>query len=380
MLILQYTPEHDAFRERLKAFIAQEVTPNVEQWEKDGIEPREIWQKMGQEGFLCTDLGPAYGGINGDFLYSVIVTEELSYSFHTGLAAGLHSDVVVPYISAFGSEELKQKYLPGCVSGDIITAVAMTEPGAGSDLAGMSTTAEQEGDEIVINGSKTFISNGINADIVIVAAKDPAVKNPYQALSLYVVETGTPGFERGRHLDKMGWRSQDTAELFFSKCRIPVANCLGEKGQGFLMLMQKLQQERLVCAVGAVTAAERIVEWVIDYCKETTVSGKPLSKFQANQFALVEMATDVKLGRAFMEKLVADHMEGSDIIIETSMAKYWTTEMARRVADRAMDLVGNEATIEKYPITRAWRDVRVMSIFAGTNEVMKGIAAKFMGL
>jgi alkylation response protein AidB-like acyl-CoA dehydrogenase len=380
MDILQYTPEHDAFRKRLKAFIAKEVTPNVDQWEKDGIEPRDIWQKMGRGGFLCTDIDPVYGGMGGDFLYSVIVTEELSYSNHTGLAAGLHSDVVVPYINAFGSDEQKQKYLPGCVSGDIITAVAMTEPGAGSDLAGMSTTAEQEGDEVVINGSKTFISNGINADIVIIAAKDPAVENPYQALSLYIVETGTPGFERGRHLDKMGWRSQDTAELFFSKCRIPAANCLGERGHGFLMLMQKLQQERLMCAVGAVTAAERIVEWVTDYCKNTTVSGKPLSKPQANQFALVEMATDVKLGRAFMEKLVADHMEGQEIIIETSMAKFWTTEMARRVADRAMDLFGNEATIEKYPITRAWRDVRVMSIFAGTNEVMKGIAAKFMGL
>ena len=380
MQILNYTPEHGAFRERLKAFITQEVTPNVDQWEKDGIEPREIWQKMGQGGFLCTDIDPSYGGMGGDFLYSVIVTEELSYTFHTGLAAGLHSDVVVPYINAFGSEELKRKYLPGCVSGDIITAVAMTEPGAGSDLAGMTTTAEQEGDEVVINGSKTFISNGINADIVIIAAKDPAVENPYQALSLYVIETGTPGFERGRHLDKMGWRSQDTAELFFSKCRIPSANCLGKKGQGFLMLMQKLQQERLVCAIGAVTAAERIVEWVTDYCKETIVSGKPLSKSQANQFALVEMATEVKLGRAFMEKLVADHMEGMEIIIETSMAKYWTTEMARRVADRTMDLVGNEATLEKYPITRAWRDIRVMSIFAGTNEVMKGIAAKFMGL
>jgi len=380
MQILNFTPEHEAFRHRLKAFLAEEVTPNVEQWEKDGIEPREIWQKMGRGGFLCTDIAPEYGGIGGDFLYSVIVTEELSYTYHTGLAAGLHSDVVVPYISAFGNEELKQKFIPGCVSGDIISAVAMTEPGAGSDLAGIATTAEQEGDEVVINGSKTFISNGINADIVIIAAKDPAVENPYQALSLYVVETGTPGFERGRHLDKMGWRSQDTAELFFSKCRIPAGNCLGEKGQGFLMLMQKLQQERLVCSIGAVTAAERIVEWVTDYCKKTKISGKPLSKFQANQFALVEMATDIKLGRTFMEKLVADHMEGQEIIVETSMAKYWTTEMAKRVADRGLDLVGNEAAIEKYPITRAWRDIRVMSIFAGTNEVMKGIAAKFMGL
>ncbi|MCG6911282.1 MAG: acyl-CoA dehydrogenase family protein [Deltaproteobacteria bacterium] len=380
MQILNFTPEHDAFRKRLREFIAQEITPNVEQWEKDGIEPKEIWRKMGRGGFLCTDVKEAYGGIGGDFLYSVIVTEEISYTFHTGLAAALHSDVVVPYISSFGTEAQKQQYLPGCVSGDIVTAIAMTEPGAGSDLAGLATTAEEEGGEVVINGSKTFISNGINADLVIVAARDPAVENPYQALSLYIVENGTPGFERGRHLDKMGWRSQDTAELFFSKCRIPVTNRLGEKGQGFLMLMQKLQQERLVTAVGAVTAAERIVEWITRFCKETQVSGKPISKSQAAQFALVEMAADVKLGRTFMEKLVADHMEGSDIIIETSMAKFWTTEMVRRVADRAMDLLGNEATVEKYPVTRAWRDVRVMSIFAGTNEVMRGIAAKFMGL
>jgi len=380
MQILQFTPEHEAFRERLKTFIAKEVTPNVDRWEKEGIEPKEIWQKMGQAGFLCTDIPPEYGGIGGDFAYSVIVTEEISYTYHTGLAAALHSDVVVPYISAFGSEEQKQKYLPGCVTGDIITAVAMTEPGAGSDLAGLSTTAEEDGDEVVINGSKTFISNGINADLVIIAAKDPSVENPYQALSLYLVENGTPGFERGRHLDKMGWKSQDTAELFFTKCRIPAANRLGDKGTGFLMLMQKLQQERLVTAVGAVTAAERIVEWVTRYCKETEVSGKPLSKSQATRFALVEMTTDIKLGRTFMEKLVVDHMEGKEIIVETSMAKYWTTEMVRRVADRALDLVGNEAAIEKYPITRAWRDVRVMSIFAGTNEVMKGIAAKFMGL
>jgi acyl-CoA dehydrogenase len=380
MEILHYTDAHHAFRDRLRTFVEKEVTPNVDQWEKDGIEPKSIWRKMGQNGFLCPDVPREYGGMGGDFLYSVIVTEELSHTFHTGLAAILHSDIVVPYISAFGSETLKQKYLPGCVSGEVITAVAMTEPGAGSDLAGIATTAEEAGDEVIINGSKTFISNGINGELFVVAARDPAVENPYQAISLYLVEDGTPGFERGRHLEKMGWWSQDTAELFFSKCRIPATNRLGEKGLGFLMLMQKLQQERLMCALGALVAAERMVEWIIDYCKRTKVCGKPLSKSQITQFALVEMATDIKIGRAFTEKLVAQHMQQQDVTIETSMAKFWTTEMANRIADRCIDLCGNYGTLEKCPMVRAWRDIRVTRIFAGTNEVMRGIAAKFMGL
>lgn len=380
MDILQYTDAHQAFRDRLRKFLAKDVTPNVDQWEKDRIEPKSIWEKMGQNGFLCPDVGPEYGGMDGDFLYSVIIIEELSYTFHYGLAVVIHSDIVVPYITAFASEELKQKYIPGCVSGDTITAIAMTEPDAGSDLAGMNTVAEEQGNEVVINGSKTFISNGINADLVIVAARDPSMENPYQAISLYLVESDTPGFTRGRHLDKMGWWSQDTAELFFSNCRIPVTNRIGDKGTGFLMLMEKLQQERLMCAIGALVAAERIAEWVTRYCKETIVNGKPLSKPQATQFALVEMATDVKLGRAFIEKLIVEHMEKKNIIVETSMAKFWTTEMAKRVADRSIDLCGDFGTLEKCPLARAWRDIRVMSIFAGTNEIMRGIAAKFMGL
>jgi alkylation response protein AidB-like acyl-CoA dehydrogenase len=380
MDILRYSKEHRRFRQRLAEFLAREVTPYVEQWERDGIEPKALWRKMGRAGFLCMDVAPQYGGMGGDFLYSVIVTEELSRTFHTGLTAALHSDIVVPYISSFGSVSIKQRYLPGCVSGDIITAVAMTEPGAGSDLAAMQTSAVEEGDSVVINGSKTFISNGVNADLVVLAARDPHETNPYQAISLYLVPDGTPGFKRGRHLDKMGWRSQDTAELFFSDCRIPRADRLGEKGMGFLMLMQKLQQERLICALGAVTAAERILEWVLHWCQQTLVAGKPLCKSQVVQFALVEMATEVKLGRTFMEKLVADHMEGRDVVIETSMAKYWTTDMAKRLADRSLDLIGDFGTTEKCPIARAFRDVRVMSIFAGTNEIMKSIAAKFMGL
>ena len=379
MEILQYTDDHNQFRERLQGFLAKEVIPYVDQWEAERIVPKSVWQKMGQQGFLCMDVAPEYGGMGGDFLYSHIAAEELTKTWFTGLTASLHSDIVVPYINSFGSEDLKKKYLPGCVTGDIVTAVAMTEPDAGSDLAAMKTVAVEEDNEVVIDGSKTFISNGIIADIVVVAARDPNVENPYEALSLYIIESGTPGFARGRHLEKMGMRSQDTAELFFTKCRIPVENRLGDKGMGFLMLMQKLQQERLVCATGAVAAAERVLNWILDYCKQTTLSGKPISKSQAAQFALVEMTTDVKLGRTFVDKLIADHVEKRDIVTETSMAKYWTTDMLNRTVDRALDLCGDFGTIEKCPIVRAWRDAKIMTIFAGTNEIMKNIAAKFMG-
>lgn len=380
MDILKFSKEHEKFRERLAGFLAKEVTPFMDQWEKDRIVPKSIWKKAGRAGFLCPSVSKEYGGLGGDFLYSVIVSEEFSRIVHSGLAASLHSDVVVPYIESFGSEEQKKKYLPGCVSGDIITAIAMTEPDAGSDLAGMKTTAVGQGDQVVINGSKTFISNGINCDLVVLAAIDPAITDKHQAVSLYLVEDKTPGFKRGRHLDKMGWNSQDTAELFFSDCHIPKANRLGEAGSGFIQLVMKLQQERLVCAMGAVFAAEHIMEFANDYCKKTMVKEKPLNRFQAVQFAIVEMTTDVKLGRTFVEKLCADHMEGENIVIETSMAKYWTTDMVNRVAERCMDLFGESAVLESNIMARIKRDARVMSIFAGTNEIMKGIAAKFMGM
>ena len=380
MEILKYTEDHHKFREQLRDFLAKEVTPFADQWEKEGIVPKKVWQKMGRAGFLCTEVSAEYGGMGGDFLYSVIVTEEISRTRQNGLVAPLHSDIVVPYINSYAAAALKKKYLPGCVSGDIITAVAMTEPGAGSDLAGITTDAVEEGDEVVLNGSKTFISNGIIADLVVLAARDPAVEDPYQAISLYLVESGTPGFEKGRRLKKMGLWSQDTAELFFAKCRIPKTNRLGRKGEGFLMLMEKLQQERLVCAVWAVAAAECILEWTLEFCRNTRVSEKPITKSQAVQFGLVEMATDVKLGRAFVDKLIADHMEGGNLVVETSMAKYWATDMVKRVADRSIDFCGSFGMLEACPMARAWRDVRVMSIFAGTNEIMKSIAAKFMNL
>jgi acyl-CoA dehydrogenase len=380
MDIIQYTEEHRIFRQALRKFFEKEVIPYVEEWEEAGIVPKSIWRKMGEQGFLCMNLAEEYGGAGADFLYSVILTEELAKTNHTGLAAPLHSDVVVPYINSFASEELKKKYLPGCISGEIITAVAMTEPNTGSDLAAIRTSAVEDGNEVVINGQKTFISNGINCGLVVLAARDPSVENPYQALDLYLVEEGTPGFEKGKKIKKVGWHSQDTAELFFSDCRIPKGNRLGQKGSGFMMLMDKLQQERLMCCIGAVAGAEYMLEITIQYCKERTAFGRPISKFQNTQFKIVEMATEVRLGRTFLDKLTMDHMEGKNVVVDVSMAKYWTTEMAMRVADQCMQLHGGYGYCEEYPIARAWRDTRVMSIFAGTNEIMKGIAAKFMGL
>jgi len=380
MDILPYTEEHRIFRDSVRRFLQKEVTPYVDEWEEAGIVPKSIWQKMGEQGFLCMQVPEEYGGLGVDFLYSVILSEEMVRTHHCGLAAGLHSDIVVPYIQAFASEELKHKYLPGCVSGDTVTAIAMTEPNAGSDLAAMRTTAVQDGDHVVINGQKTFISNGILCDLLVLAAKDPSVEDPHRAVDLYLVEAGTPGFEKGKKIKKIGWHSQDTAELFFNDCRVPIKNRLGKKGGGFLMLMEKLQQERLVCAIAAVALAEHVLELTIKYCQERTAFGKPISKFQNTQFKLVELSTEAKLGRTFLDKCIVDHMEGKNIVIDVSMAKYWTTEMARRVADGCLQFYGGYGYCEEYPIARAWRDVRVMSIFAGTNEIMKTIAAKFMGL
>jgi alkylation response protein AidB-like acyl-CoA dehydrogenase len=297
-----------------------------------------------------------------------------------GLDAFLHSDIVVPYLDSFGSEEQKKKYLPGCVSGDIISAVAMTEPDVGSDLSSIATSAVEEGDEVILNGTKTFISNGFNCDLVVIAAKEREVENPYQAISLYLVEAGAPGFKKGEPLHKLGVHSQDTTELFFTNCRIPAKNRLGDKGTGFAKLMDKLQQERLLVAILAKTMAEFILEWTLDYLQTKHSANGHKRIPQAIQFALVEMETEIKLGRTFLEMLIADHMQGKHIVAETSMAKYWNTEMANRIANRCLNLCGETAMMESCPIARTFRDVRVTTIFAGTNEIMKGIVAKSLDL
>ncbi len=381
MDILEYTEEHQIFRKNVRRFVETELAPHVDEWEEAGIVPREAWRKMGEQGYLCMDLPEEHGGLEADFLFSVIVTEELTRAGVGGLAAPLHSDIVVPYIASYGSEELKARYLPKCATGECITAVAMTEPNTGSDLAAIRTTAVPDGEgNVVLNGAKTFISNGINCDLVVVAARDPAQQDPHQALDLYVVEAGTPGFQKGKQIPKIGLHSQDTAELFFEDCKIPEGNRLGMKGGGFLMLMDKLAPERLIVAIIAVASAEVMLDWTVEYVKERKAFGRPLSKFQNTKFTLVDLATEVRLGRTFLDKLIADYMEGQNVVVEVSMAKYWCAEMAMRVADRCLQLHGGWGYCEEYPIARAWRDTRVLSIFAGTSEIMKVIAARFMGL
>ena len=375
-----YTGEHQIFRESVRRYFEKEVTPHADLWEKEGIVPKDAWKKFGSQGFLCPWLPEEYGGSGADFLYSFILAEELARTHCGGFFFPLHSDIIVPYLFTYGNDEQKQRWLPGCVTGDGITALAMTEPGTGSDLAAIRTTAVKDGDSYVINGQKTFISNGINCDLVIVAARDPEIKQEHQAVDLYLVEAGTPGFEKGKQIKKIGWHGQDTAELYFTDCRIPKENRLGEKGSGFIKLMMKLQQERLICAIGAQAAAEYMLDITIKYCKERTAFGRPISRFQHISFEIVEMATEVRLGRTFLDKLIADHMEGREIVVDVSMAKYWTTDMASRVADRCVQLFGGYGYCAEYPVSRFYTDARIQTIYAGTSEVMKLIVARSMGL
>jgi len=378
---IQFTQEHEIFRESVRKFFEAEVNPHYEEWEKAGIVPREIWKKCGDMGFLLPWLEEKYGGPGADFLYSVIITEELAYSGSNGLMLPLHSDVVAPYIYAFGSEEQKMKFLPKCASGDSILAVAMTEPEAGSDLASMKTTAVKKGKEWVLNGQKTFISNGILADLLVVAAKTGGKDTPaHQAVSLFLVERGAPGFSRGEPIKKIGLKAQDTAELFFDDCRIPEENILGQEGLGFIFLMQKLQQERLVCALASQAAMERCLEITIDYAKERKVFGKPLSKFQNTQFVIADMAAEISVGRSFVDDLIKQHMAGKDVVKETCMAKYWVCETAKQVADRCVQIFGGYGYCTEYPVSRFYTDARIQTIYAGTSEVMKLIVAKTMGL
>jgi acyl-CoA dehydrogenase len=375
-----FKEEHDIFRAAFKKFLAKEVVPNLEQWEKDGMVPRDAWIKMGQNGFLCPWMEEKYGGIGAGYEYSVIIMEELGYAGASGLVAGLHSDIIVPYLHSFGSEEQKMKWLPGCASGEIITAIAMTEPNTGSDLSAIRTTAVRDGDHYVINGQKTFISLGLLSRLVIVVAKTNLKADPpFKGISLICVEDGTPGFIRGRKLEKMGLHSQDTAELVFEDCRVPLSNLLGKEGQGFYYLMQKLQGERLAASIMAQAMAEAMLDMTVKYCKERTAFGQPIGAFQHNTFKLVEMATEIELGRTFVDALIADFIAGKDIVKRVSMAKAWVCEMANRIAYQCVQLHGGYGYMEEYPICRFARDIRVYPIFAGTTEIMKVIVGRMMG-
>ena len=381
LLEKHYTQEHQIFRESIRRYFEKEVTPHVETWEKAGIVPKEIWQNFGRQGFLCPWLPEIYGGVDADLLYSLISVEESAKTHFSGFLFFLHSDIIVPYIEAFGSEEQKHRWLPGCATGDLITAIAMTEPGTGSDLAAIRTTAVRSGDHYVLNGQKTFISNGINCDLVIVVAKtDPGAKPAHAGISLLVVEDGTPGFEKGRNLDKIGFHSQDTAEMAFVDCRVPVKNLLGQEGKGFYYLMKKLQQERLMTAIGAQVMAEEALRLTIDFAKSREAFGRPIGRFQYISFELAKLATDVELGRTFLESLMLDHMEGREIVQKVSMAKYWIAEMLNRVVERGVQFHGGYGYMEEYPIARLFRDARVYTIFAGTSEIMLLIISRYLGL
>jgi acyl-CoA dehydrogenase len=383
MAVQIFHEEHEIFRRSLRSFLEKEVKPHLDEWRKNRQVPREVWRKMGDQGFIGYWLDEKYGGVGADFVYSLVLIEELQRAGESGLAAGMgvHNDIVMPYIDMLGNEEQKVRWLPKCCTGEYIASIGMTEPGAGSDLQAIRTTAMRDGDHYVINGQKTFITNGYYCNLIVLAVKtDPRAQPPYKGVSLIVVEDGTPGFIKSRKLDKMGLHSSDTAELFFEDCRVPVTNLLGREGDGFVPMMRNLQQERLVSCIGSVLSAEGMLAITIDYCKTRTVFGKPISKHQHNAFKIVEMATEIEMAKDFTYHLVLDHLEKKDITKKVSMAKWYNAELANRVAYHCVQLHGGYGYMDEYPICRAALDVRMGSIAAGTTEIMKTIIARMMGL
>jgi acyl-CoA dehydrogenase len=376
---LPYTDEHRAFRETVRRFVEREVVPHHREWEKNGRVPREVWRKAGALGFLCPAIPAEYGGGGGDFLLSAIVTEELCWAGATGPLFYLHSDIVAPYLLHYGTEEQKRTWLPRMASGETVSGICMTEPGAGSDVAAIRTRAIKrrtgDGDELVISGQKIFISNGQIADLFIVAAKtDPDAGA--KGVSLILVESDRPGFARGRNLEKIGMHAQDTSELFFDEVRVPASNLLGAEGKGFGYLMSQLPQERLLVAIGAVAAAESAIRWTLDYVRDRKAFGAPLAEKQHVRFALTEAHTDVTIGRAFLDHCIALHLEGKLDTATASMAKYWLADMQNRVIDACLQLHGGYGYMWEYPIARAWADARVQRIYGGANEIMKEIIAR----
>ncbi|MCX4736088.1 acyl-CoA dehydrogenase family protein [Streptomyces sp. NBC_01363] len=371
-----FTEEHDAFRETVRTFLSKEVLPHYEQWEKDGIVSREAWRAAGRQGLLGLAVPEEYGGGgNTDFRYSAVLAEEFTRAGTPGLALGLHNDIIGPYLTGLGTSEQKRRWLPGFCSGETITAIAMTEPGAGSDLQGIRTTAEDMGDHWLLNGSKTFISNGILADLVVVVAKTTP-EGGAKGLSLVVVERGADGFERGRNLDKIGQKSQDTAELFFNDVRVPKKNLLGERDGAFIHLMTNLAQERMGIAVAGIAAAEHLLEITTRYVKEREAFGRPLSKLQHIRFEIAEMATECAVTRTFLDRCIVDHSDGTLDAVHASMAKWWATELQKRVADRCLQLHGGYGYMSEYPVARAFTDGRIQTIYGGTTEIMKEIIGR----
>ena len=375
-----YDQEHEDFRRTARAFLEREVVPHHEQWEKDGQVSREVWTKAGAQGLLCFDVAEEYGGMGAkDFRYNMVLTEEISKVGASGLGFPVHTDIIVPYISSLGTEEQKRRWLPGLVSGELISAIAMTEPGAGSDLQGIRTTAVDKGDHYVLNGSKTFISNGILSDLVIVVARtDPDAG--HQGISLLVVERGMAGFERGRNLEKVGLKAQDTAELFFDNVAVPKENLLGEEGSGFVSLMVNLPQERISIAAIAVAACEHVLRALPRLRQEREAFGRPIGNFQHNRFLLAEMATEVHIARVFVNDCVLRLNAGEVDTSLASMAKWWTTELQKKIVDQGVQLHGGYGYMTEYPIAKAFVDSRIQTIYGGTTEIQKEIIGRSLGI
>jgi alkylation response protein AidB-like acyl-CoA dehydrogenase len=373
-----FDDEHDLFRQSFRRFVADEVTPHLDEWEEAGIADRSLFTAAGKHGFLGMAIPEEHGGGGvDDFRYNLVVIEEVQRAGAGGAGLGitLHNDICLPYFLTLTDDDQKRRWLPGIASGELITAIAMTEPGIGSDLASMTTTAVRDGDDYVVNGSKTFITNGINSDLVIVAVKtDPSAK--HAGMSLLVVERGMDGFERGRNLDKIGMHSQDTAELFFNDVHVPATNLLGEEGRGFHHLVGKLPQERLSIAAAGVAAARAALDWSLEYVQERTAFGQPIGSFQNTRFVLAEVATEVEIGQAFIDTCVVALNEGTLSAEEAAMAKWWCTELQNRAVDRCLQLFGGYGYMTEYPIARAYADARVTTIYGGTTEIMKEIISK----
>ena len=376
-----YTADHEAFRDTARGFVERYIAPFHDQWESEGVVDRGVWVEAGKHGLLGFEVDEQYGGGGVlDFRFNAILGEELIRAGASGVGFGLHNDVNAPYFERLATEEQKARWMPGFCSGEIITAIAMTEPAAGSDLQGIKTTAVRDGDDWILNGQKTFVTNGINSDLVIVVVRtDPDVKAA-QGTSLLVVERGMEGFERGRNLHKVGMKAQDTAELFFTNVRVPGNNLLGELNRGFIHLMENLPQERLSIAVGAVASAEVVLERTIEYCQTRTAFGKPIGSFQNSRFVLAELATEVEIARHYINKCVSEHNEGRFTAVDAAMAKWWTTELQKKVIDSCLQLHGGYGYMLEYPVAKAFIDSRVQTIYGGTTEIMKEIVGRSLGV
>ena len=375
-----FTSEHEAFRDLVRSFITREITPYHDQWERAGVVSRDVWLAAGRAGLLGIDIDEKYGGGgNPDYRFYLIFDEELARAGSTGTAFSVHNDINGQYLQRLASPEQRERWLPGYCSGEIITAIAMSEPGAGSDLQGIRTSAVRDGDHYVLNGQKTFISNGQLADLVIVVARTDADAR-HQGISLLVVERGMAGFERGRNLAKIGMHAQDTSELYFSDVRVPAENLLGDEGGGFIALMQNLPRERVAIGATALAAAEQVFEQTLEYCKQRQAFGRPIGSFQYNRFVLAELATELAVARAFTDRAVMEHNAGRLSNEDASMVKWWDTELCNRLVDRCVQLHGGYGYMSEYPVARAWVDGRVQTIFGGTTEIMKEIIGRGLGV